>query len=131
VIPTESERSSRSAGKTSELTALDLALLAEKAPEAYRELLAERRNWRRLAWAETLQQILGHVSGLAALVILAAISWHAIDRGDATQGASIICTGAVSIVAVFVTGRLIGSRTPARSDEIVKETHSPDSRTRG
>jgi hypothetical protein len=42
----------------------------------------------------------------AALSFLAAISWHAIDRGAAVARASIICTGAVSIVAIFVTGRL-------------------------
>jgi hypothetical protein len=65
------------------------------------------------------------LSGLVALAVLAAISWHSIDRGDATQGASIICTGAVSIVAVFVTGRLTTGHdrepsktgTPARDQD--------------
>jgi hypothetical protein len=50
--------------------------------------------------------VIGHVSGLIALAMLAAIAWRAVTAGDATQGASIICTGAVSIVAVFVSDRL-------------------------
>jgi hypothetical protein len=84
--------------------------LREKAPEIYERFIkakeAEWRHLRRLAWADLLAQIVGHLSGLIALGCLTLIAWHAIDRGDATQGASIICTGAVSIVAVFVTGRL-------------------------
>jgi hypothetical protein len=43
------------------------------------------------------------------LLLLAGVAWHALDLGDSTQGAAIICTGAVSIVAVFVTGRLTNS----------------------
>jgi hypothetical protein len=57
------------------------------------------------------------LSGLVALVLLTAIAWHAIDRGDATQGASIICTGAVSIVAVFVTGRLTSGDKRGKTDK--------------
>jgi hypothetical protein len=112
---------------TREFTARDLTLLAEKAPEAYRELMAEKRNWRRLAWADLIAQTVGHLSGLGALVILAAISWHAIDRGAATQGASIICTGAVSIVAVFVTGRLTSGRTRVSPGETAKPAGPSDS----
>jgi hypothetical protein len=96
-------RAKRSAGG---LHPGNLALLAEKAPEAYRDLMAERRHWRRLAWASLIAQLVGNISGLLALFGLGAVSWHAIDRGDANQGAAIICTGAVSIVAVFVTGRI-------------------------
>jgi hypothetical protein len=91
-----------------------LSLLRENAPEIYdRFIKAEMTEWRhrrRLGWADLAAQVIGHLSGLVALVVLGAISWHAIDRGDATQGASIICTGAVSIVAVFVTGRLVAVR---------------------
>jgi len=93
-------------GGPSAYTVHDLAILAEKVPEAYRELMAEKRNWRRLEWVGLMGQAIGHISGIIALLILGAIAWHAIDRGAATQGASIICTGAVSIVAVFVTGRI-------------------------
>jgi hypothetical protein len=85
--------------------------LRENAPEIYERFIrvkeVEWRHLRRLAWADLFAQVIGHLSGLVALGCLTLISWHAIDRGDATQGASIICTGAVSIVAVFVTGRLI------------------------
>ena len=64
------------------------------------------------------------MSGLVALGCLTVIAWHAIDRGNATQGASIICTGAVSIVAVFVTGRI----TTRQSDSKGSASDSPTSR---
>lgn len=84
----------------------DLARLAERAPGAYKQLMARESSRRRLEWAGFVAQAVGHLCGLAALVVLAAVAWHAIDRGASTQGASIICTGAVSIVALFVTGRM-------------------------
>jgi hypothetical protein len=88
--------------------------LHKRAPDIYERFIkakeAEWRHQRRQAWADHIAQVIGHLSGLAALGCLTAIAWHAIDRGDATQGASIICTGAVSIVAVFVTGRITSSR---------------------
>lgn len=92
----------------------DLALLSEKAPEVYNEFMKEKRDelhhLRRLAWADLIAQVVGHLSGLAALAILTVIAWHAIDRNAASQGAAIICTGAVSIVTVFVTGRVTSHR---------------------
>jgi hypothetical protein len=88
-----------------------MAILQEKAPEAYHELMRDYRSLRRQAWANLVAQVVGNISALVALGLLTAISWHAIDRGAATQGASIICTGAVSIVAVFVTGKLTGDGT--------------------
>jgi len=117
VTRTTSKDSLPTAKRSVEFTTRDLVILAEKAPEAYRELMAEKRNWRRLEWADPIAQTIGHLSGIIALFILAAISWHAIDRGDATQGASIICTGAVSIVAVFVTGRLTGRSAKANRND--------------
>jgi hypothetical protein len=83
----------------------NLAMLAERAPGAYKQLMAREASRRRLEWAGLMAQAAGHLCGLAALVVLAAVAWHAIDRGAPTQAASIICTGAVSIVALFVTGR--------------------------
>jgi hypothetical protein len=76
--------------------------------------MANEASRRRLEWADLTAQITGHICGLAALLVLAVVSWHAIDRGAFIQGASIICTGAVSIVALFVTGRT-ASRKPGRS----------------
>jgi hypothetical protein len=93
--------------------------LRKSTPEIYERFIkakeSEWRNLRRLAWAELLAQVIGHLSGLLALGCLTVVAWHAIDRGDATQGASIICTGAVSIVAVFVTGRVTNQRGSNRS----------------
>jgi hypothetical protein len=110
-------------------TAPAVTQLRKNAPEIYEQFIkAKQEQWRHerhLAWADLLAQIIGHLSGLAALVVLAAISWHSIDRGDATQGASIICTGAVSIVAVFVTGRLAtgGGRDRGKSAAPDRDQH--------
>lgn len=78
---------------------------------------------------EFMAYIIGHLSGLVALFILAAVSWHAFDRGAAAEGASIICTGAVSIVAVFVTGRLARGRSSrGRDGRRARERHRGRSR---
>jgi hypothetical protein len=99
----------RTSGSHSEFTVKELILLSEKAPEVYRELMREKqldqRHRRRIAWAPLIGRVIGNACGLIALSLLAAIAWHAFDLGDATQAAAVICTGAVSIVAVFVTGR--------------------------
>jgi hypothetical protein len=94
-----------------ELTARELAMLAQSAPRTYNKLMAAERHQRRRDWADLIAQVIGHFAGLASLSILATVAWHALDLGDATQGAAIICTGAVSIVTVFVTGRLTSGRT--------------------
>jgi hypothetical protein len=103
----------RTSESHSEFTVKELILLSEKAPEVYRELMREKqldqRHRRRIAWAPLIGRVVGNVCGLIALSMLAATAWHAFDLKDATQGAAIICTGAVSIVAVFVTGRFASS----------------------
>lgn len=113
-----------------DLTMQELLLLEEKAPEACRVLLEQKRldqqHRRRIAWANLTVQTMGHVTGLMALSILAIVAWHAIDRGASTAGATIICSGAVSIVAVFVTGRLAGGRSraaapPRRAAELPRQ----------
>ncbi len=106
VAEKQSGRSVRLGGCTVE----DLAFLAQQLPGAYQQLMANETSRRHLEWADLIAQITGHICGLAALLILAAVSWHAIDRGASTQGASIICTGAVSIVALFVTGKTASRR---------------------
>ena len=121
VLGKPSEHAARLGG----CTVKDLALLAEQVPDAYRELIASEASRRRLDWADLIAQVTGHICGLVALLILAAVSWHAIDRGASTQGASIICTGAVSIVALFVTGRTTKSRSSQPSP--VKPDRQPES----
>jgi hypothetical protein len=88
----------------------ELVLLAQQLPGTYQQLIANEASRRRLEWADLIARITSHICGLAALLILAAVSWHAIDRGASTQGASIICTGAVSIVSLFVTKRTISMK---------------------
>jgi hypothetical protein len=96
-----------------ELTGRELVLLAQNAPKTYDKLMEAERHLRRWDWADLIAQAVGHLAGLAALSILAVVAWHAFDLGAATQGAAIICTGAVSIVTVFVTGRLTSGRAGA------------------
>lgn len=98
-----------------ELTAREMALLAQNAPKTYNKLMAAERHLWRSDWADLIAQVIGHLAGLTALSILAVVAWHAFDLGDATQGAAIICTGAVSIVTVFVTGRLTSGRMKSAS----------------
>lgn len=111
ISPDLQKRSARRGGTGAKYPIEDLAYLAKHVPDAYWQLIACETTRRRLEWAGLLSQIISHLCGLAALSMLCAVSWHAIDRGAFTQGASIICTGAVSIVAVFVTGRAgVGDR---------------------
>jgi hypothetical protein len=114
VTPARSDGPSVPAPVETVFTDPAVAALKESAPAIYDRFIkakeAEWRNLRRLAWGDLLTQVIGNMSALAALVSLTVVAWHAIDRGDATQGASIICTGAVSIVAVFVTGRVTNKR---------------------
>jgi hypothetical protein len=118
--PSASRRTSAPTNKLEDVL-IDPAVitLQANAPEIFKELIRARniesRHRRRLAWADLIAQVIGHLSGLVALGCLTVIAWHAIDRGDATQGASIICTGAVSIVAVFVTGRITNRNSDGKS----------------
>jgi hypothetical protein len=110
------EQSSRQA-KIGGCTVQDLVFLSERLPGVYQQVIANEISRRRLEWAGVIAHVTGHICGLAALSILATVAWHAIDSGASTQGASIICTGAASIVAVFVTGRIISwkhGRSPSK-----------------
>lgn len=78
---------SKHAARLGGYTVKNLALLAEQVPDAYREFIASEASRRRLDWADLIAQVTGHICGLVALLILAAVSWHAIDRGASTQGA--------------------------------------------
>jgi len=121
VSPSGRSRSSAAAEVKVAFTDPAVITLRENAPEIYEHFInAKKTEWRhqrRLAWAGLLAQVIGHMSGLAALGCLTVIAWHAIDRDDATQGASIICTGAVSIVAVFVTGRITSPRSEHKGND--------------
>lgn len=92
----------------------ELVHLRDSAPDLYADLMYElrqdlvHRRW--LAWSDVIAQTIGHLCGLIALLALAAVAWHSIDSGNATQGAAIITAGAAAIVAVFVTGRLTRSQ---------------------
>jgi hypothetical protein len=96
--------------KIGDLTVQELATLASLTPDLYREVIRNEANTRRLGWAGLVTYFLGHLFGLAALLMLILVAWHDIDFGHPGQATSIICSGAVSIVAVFVTGKLTKSK---------------------
>lgn len=109
------QRQSAQITRIGELASNDLAWLEQNAPKTYDKLMEAERHQQRRDWADLLSQALGHLAGLAGLSILTVLAWHAFDLGAATQGATIICTGAVSTVTVFVTGRLTSGRPKATS----------------
>lgn len=74
------------------------------------EIEQEENHRRRMEWAELGQRIFGQVCAFGTVVALAFLARYFVDHGAATQGAAIIVTGAVSIVAVFVTGRFVHRR---------------------
>jgi uncharacterized membrane protein len=74
------------------------------------EIEREEKHRRRMEWADLCQRIFGQVCALGTVVTLAFLARYFVDHGAATQGAAIIVTGAVSIVTVFVTGRLAHRR---------------------
>lgn len=78
--------------------------------------LEQQRNYR-LKWMDFILHTAANASGLVALGVLTLVSWHAFDNHAPTQGAAIICTGAVSIVAVFVTGRWSNRKSRSQADE--------------
>ncbi|MFD9486268.1 hypothetical protein ACFWBX_20255 [Streptomyces sp. NPDC059991] len=96
-----------------------LAWLSKECPDVYRELLAQKTkdqvNARRLAWGPIVVQIIGSLSGLAALAGLVLLSWHMSDRNQGPEAAAVVTTGAVSIVAVFVTGKVANARSASRT----------------
>jgi hypothetical protein len=119
------QRPNAAGSLTAQLSVDDLMRLADQAPEVYRDILhrdeeAARRHHElartqaRQQWAVAAAHIIGNVCAVASLGLLTTLSWHAFDVGAPVEGASIICTGAASIVAVFVTGRLTNARrTPS------------------
>jgi uncharacterized membrane protein len=74
------------------------------------EIEREEKHRRRVESAELCSRIFGQVCAFGALIVLVFLAGYFVDHGAATQGAAIIVTGAVSIVAVFLTNRLAPPR---------------------
>jgi uncharacterized membrane protein len=70
------------------------------------EIQTEERHRRRLETIDQVSRIFGQVCGLGTVVMLALLAKYFADHGAPTQGAAIIISGAATIVAIFVTGRL-------------------------
>ncbi|NBE91832.1 hypothetical protein FE391_00590 [Nonomuraea sp. KC401] len=68
---------------------------------------AERRDNQRY-WAEYWLRVAGTVCGLAYVIALCLLAMYFVDKGAATQAASLFGVGAASIVGAFVTQRLRG-----------------------
>jgi len=84
------------------------------APGTFTRIMTEveraERHQRHLEWAELASRFFGQVCGLITVIVLAVLARYFVDHGAATAGAGIVTAGAVSIVAVFVTGRLAQRR---------------------
>lgn len=95
-----------------------------KHPEMADELMSmarqEQRHRQRLDWAPYVMQVIRLIMGFAALLVLTWASLHFVKAG-ATAAASIAMgVGAGTVVAIFVTGRVVGTRSVAdrRHDQV-------------
>ena len=70
------------------------------------EICREERHRQRMEAGELCSRFFGQLCAFGSVAVLAVLAKYFVDHDAPTQGASIIATGAVSIVAVFVTGRL-------------------------
>jgi uncharacterized membrane protein len=86
----------------------------EIAPGTFARLMAEvereENHRRRMERAELRSRVLAQVCAFGTVMVLALLARYFVDHDAPTQGAAIIVTGAVSIVAVFLTGRLARRR---------------------
>lgn len=60
--------------------------------------------------SEIRLRYLGNGCGILTVIIFALLVKHFVDKGAPTQGAWIMGTAAVSIVGVFITGRIVKAR---------------------
>jgi Na+/melibiose symporter-like transporter len=90
------------------------------------EVEREQQHERRMDWAEFAAHVFGQVCGLVTVLVLAVLAKYFVDNGAATQGAAIVTAGAVSIVAVFVTGRLVRLRDMSSNTDESRNAVPPD-----
>ncbi len=111
------------------LTPKDAKLWEEVAPGTFDRIMSEvereeehrrseDRRMHRLRIGEAWIRVLGHVCGLTTVGTFALLAKHFVDQGAPVQGAWIICTGAVSIVGVFITGRVVQAMGRRPSDPV-------------
>jgi hypothetical protein len=74
-----------------------------------REIETEERHRRRTELIELVSRIFGQVCAFGTVLVLVWLARYFADRGAPTQGAAIIVSGAVSLVAIFV-GKLVRNR---------------------
>ncbi|GAA3454833.1 hypothetical protein [Dactylosporangium matsuzakiense] len=70
----------------------------------------ELEHRRRRAYTNLVVQLVGYSCGLAAVVVLAVLSWHFVDRGDPREGAAVMVSAAGALVGIFVTGKVVGQK---------------------
>jgi hypothetical protein len=80
------------------------------AAEMIRLIILERSRRHRLAWADMVKQFLGVVLGFGCVLVLSAVAWHYVDRGEAVAGAAFAGSGMAATVAIFVTGKYLSRR---------------------
>jgi uncharacterized membrane protein len=74
------------------------------------EIETEERHRRRTETIEQGMRMFGQLCAFGSVVVLALLAKYFADRDAPTQGAAIIVSGAGTIVAIFVTGRILRNR---------------------
>jgi len=105
--------------------------LAKESPRAFalyeKAYLAHAERTHRLALIDRGIRAGGILLGFGSVVTLAILAWHYGDIDAAKYGAGIMTGAAVSIVAIFVTGKLL-QRSP-RSATQVSDAAAPPRRS--
>jgi uncharacterized membrane protein len=74
------------------------------------EIETEERHRRRTEVIEQFSRVFGQLCGFGTVIVLAMLAKYFADRDAPTQGAAIIVSGAGTLVAIFVTGKLLRNR---------------------
>lgn len=76
---------------------------------------AHYRHLHRVEWARVTLDFFRLTCGIVSLVLLGRVAIHLADVGAPTQAAALM-GGGTTLVAIFVTGRLIAHRREARKE---------------
>ena len=96
-----------------------LTMVETRLRQRHDEEVVDARHRRRLEWAWFGFRVASALLGFGALVVLALVAVQFINHGAPTQAGVALGAGAVSVVAIFVTGRAAGPLFTRRSaDEV-------------
>ncbi|QKV80411.1 hypothetical protein [Amycolatopsis sp. Hca4] len=94
-----------------------LKLVETRLQQRHDAEVVHHRHRRRLEWAWFGFRVASALLGFGALVVFALVAVQFIGHGAPTQASVALGAGAVSVVAIFVTGRTAGPLFTRRSPE--------------